>query len=125
MSTKTRPVGVTILAVLEIISGIVGVVGGLFLASFSGMMDMDFLGAMAGVVGGVLVALGLASFVLAWGLLQGKSWAWTLTLILTIIAVIFDLPSLNVIGLIIEAIILYYLFRPHVKAYFGKGEMVL
>ncbi len=29
---------------------------------------------------------------------------------------VFDIFSMNVIGLIIDIVILYYLFRPHVKA---------
>ena len=62
---------------------------------------------------------------MAWGLLNAKSWAWTLTLILTIIFLILDLIELNVIGLIIGGVILYYLYRPHVKSYFGKEEQVL
>ncbi len=78
-----------------------------------------------GMIGGFTVILGVISFVMAWGLLKGKSWVWTITLILTIISLIFDLPSMNIIGLIIDVIILYYLFRPHVKAYFGKGQQQL
>lgn len=125
MSFKVRPVGVTILAVLEIISGIVGIVGGIFFATIAGLLDVDFLGAIGGIVAGILVAIGIASFVMAWGLLEGKPWAWTFTLILTIISVVFELAGANIVGLIIDAIVLYYLFRPHVKAFFGKSDMVL
>jgi len=124
-SQKVRPIGVTILGILEIISGIIAIVGGLFVATFSAMMGTEIFAAYGGVISGVLIVIGIVSFVMAWGLLAGKSWAWTITLILTIISVIFDLASFNVFGLIIEAIILYYLFRPHVKAYFGKSEQVL
>jgi hypothetical protein len=125
MSFKIRPVGVTILAVLEIISGIVGIVGGIFFATIAGLLDIDFLGAISGIVAAILVAIGIASFVMAWGLLEGKPWAWTFTLILTIISVVFELAGANIVGLIIDAIVLYYLFRPHVKAFFGKSDMVL
>ena len=125
-SQKVRPTGVTILAVLEIISGIVAILGGLFFATMAAMMiGTDVYGAFGGIISGVLIVIGLASFLMAWGQFQGKSWAWTITLILTVIHLIFDLPSFNVIGIIINAIILYYLFRPHVKAYFGKSEQVL
>jgi hypothetical protein len=125
MSFKIRPVGVTILAVLEIISGIVGIVGGIFFATIAGLLDIDFLGAISGIAAVILVAIGIASFVMAWGLLEGKPWAWTFTLILTIISVVFELAGANIVGLIIDAIVLYYLFRPHVKAFFGKSDMVL
>jgi len=125
-SQKVRPTGVTILAALEILSGIVAILGGLFFATMATMMmGTDVYGAFGVLISGVLIVIGIASFIMAWGLLQGKSWAWTITLILTIIHLIFDLPSFNVIGLVINGIILYYLFRPHVKAYFGKTEQVL
>jgi len=125
MSYKVRPFGVTLLAILEIISGAIAIVGGIFFVTIAGMLDLDFLGAMSGIVAGALVALGVASFVMAWGLLGGKPWAWTATLVLTIISVIFELAAANIIGLIIDAIVLYYLFRPHVKSFFGKNDMVL
>ncbi len=129
MSTQVRPTGVTILAVLEIISGIISVVAGAVLGTVVGMMGMGMTGneygALMGILGGFVMALGIISFVMAWGLLKGKSWAWTITLVLTIISLITNLPSLNIIGLIINGVILYYLFRPHVKAYFGKGSQTL
>ena len=132
MSTKARPTGVTILAILEIISGVIAIAFGAFFGTLMGSMrigmmmgDGEALGAIFAAIGGITIALGVISFVLAWGLLKGKSWAWTVTLILTIISLVFDLPSMNIIGIIIDVIILYYLFRPHVKAYFGKESQVL
>jgi hypothetical protein len=127
VSTQIRPTGVTILAILEIISGILAIVFGTFFGVISsaslGTSLFDGAAPIAvGLVSGVLVSIGIVSFVMAWGLLKGKSWAWTITLILTIISLIFDLPSMNIIGLIIDIVILYYLFRPHVKAYFGKAN---
>ena len=116
---KVRPTGVTILAILEIISGISAIGAGSMFATMSGMMGID-VAAYAGAVSGGMIALGIASFIMAWGLLKGKSWAWTITLILTIIGLASNAVSFNVIGIIINAIVLYYLYRPHVKAYFGK-----
>ena len=78
-------------------------------------------------IGGILIAIGIVSFVVAYGLLKGKSWAWTLTLILSIISIVVGAISIattgnvfNIISIIISGIIIYYLYRPHVKAYFGK-----
>ena len=118
-SEKVRPTGVTILAILEIIGGIIAIVSGFIVT------PLFVFDAFSVVIGPILIILGIVSFFLAWGLLKGKSWAWTLALIITIISVIFDLTSFNVIGLVIDGIILYYLFRPHVKDYFGKSEQVL
>ncbi len=80
------------------------------------------------VIGGILIAIGVFSFVVAYGLLKGKSWAWILTVVLSIISIVVAVISIvttgsipNIISIIISGIILYYLYRPHVKAYFGKG----
>ena len=131
MSVQIRPTGVTIIAILEIISGIIAIGFGVFFGVLMGSMgigmsmsDEEFA-AMFVIIVGITIVLGTISFLMAWGLLKGKSWAWTITLILTIISLIFDLPSMNVIGLIIDIVILYYLFRPHVKAYFGKISKIL
>lgn len=124
MLSTVRPTGVTILAILEIISGIIAIAAGLLIATISSMIGIEF-GAIGGIISAIVIALGVASFVMAWGLLQGKSWAWTSTLVLTIISLIFDLAGANLVGLIIEGVILYYLFRPNVKAFFGKSEKTL
>ena len=132
VSTEIRPTGVTVIAILVIISGVTaiafGAVFGALLGSFLGSMGSDVFGtegAIVGAIGGIAIILGILSFVMAWGLLKGKPWAWTVTLILSIINLIFALPSTNIVGLIINAVVLYYLFRPHVKAYFQKSEQQL
>ncbi len=124
MLSTVRPTGVTILAILEIISGIIAIAAGLLIATLSSMIGIEF-GTIGVTISVIVIALGVASFVMAWGLLQGKSWAWTSTLVLTIISLIFDLAGANLVGLIIEGVILYYLFRPNVKAFFGKSEKML
>lgn len=135
---KTRPTGVTILGILGIIAGVLLLFTGLIFAGLAavapGMVDAGMfggvVGALIGILGAVFIALGIAYFFVAWGLLKGKPWAWTVTLILTIIDIAMGVVSIianpaSIIGLIINGIILYYLFRPHVKAYFGKGSAVL
>jgi uncharacterized membrane protein HdeD (DUF308 family) len=78
------------------------------------------------VMGVVLLLMGILAFVVAYGLLKGRGWAWTLALILSIIGIIIGAVSLfqgspaAVIGIIINLIIVYYLTRPHVKQFFGK-----
>jgi hypothetical protein len=60
-------------------------------------------------------------------MLKGMSWAWTLTVVLSVISIVLNAVSLvsgnfgGIINIIISGIVLYYLYRPHVKAYFGKG----
>lgn len=88
---------------------------------------MGGLLAAAGVAfGGLLLILALVGFVLAYGFWTGKGWAWILGIIFSIIGIIIGLVSIignpsSVIGIIINGLILYYLTRPHVKAWFGKA----
>lgn len=133
MSSKTRPTGVTILVILEVLSGLFGLLGGLALIAVGLIVGMpmmelpEFLGAIAGAFGFILLVYGLISFALAYGLWNGRAWAWTWSLIFAVISAILALlsiigsPSSGIIQLIIAAIIIYYLTRPYVKTYFGKA----
>ena len=87
------------------------------------------IGSIATAIGGMLIAIAVASFIVGYGLLKGKRWAWTVAVVVTIISIIIDVFSIasvvNIVGgiisIIINGVILYYLYRPHVKAFFGKG----
>jgi hypothetical protein len=91
------------------------------------MVSQSLLGGIGIAIGAVLLALAIVSFVVAYGLLKGRGWAWTITVILSIISIVLNAISIaagniaSIISIIISGIILYYLYRPHVKAYFGKG----
>ena len=153
-----RPVGVTIVAILRIIGGIILLLGGIGLvtiAPFVGQLNVNttsstshngvlvtpngadinlsnnntsflFFAAFVGVIGSILIFLGIASFVVAWGLLKGKGWAWTVTIIITIISLVFNALSIvsgnigAIVGIVIDGVIIYYLYRPNVKSYFGR-----
>ena len=145
---KNRPTGVTILAVLQIIAAIILLIGalGMFVVSaVSGIEEVkDAIGEEApdwvvenatvffGVLGGVFLILALVGFVLGYGYLKGIGWAWTLGIIFAVLSIISEIinPIIDrsvdtfigsIIGIIIPLIIIYYLTRPHVKAFFGKG----
>jgi hypothetical protein len=91
------------------------------------MFSQSLIGGIGIAFGVVLLAIAIASFVVAYGLLKGLGWAWTVTVILSIISIISNAISIAtgniaaIISIIISGIVLYYLYRPHVKAYFGKG----
>ena len=111
---NNRPLGVTIIAILAILGGIGSLVGGIALV------------AIIPILGAVLIIIGLAYFGVAYGLWKGLKWAWIITLIVTVIAFISGLGSIivgnvgAVIPVKINGIIIYYLFQPNVKAYFGR-----
>jgi hypothetical protein len=87
----------------------------------------SLIGGGAIAIGGVIIAIGIVSFIVAYGLLKGMGWAWTLTVVLSIISIVLNAISIatgnigGIVSIIISGIILYYLYRPHVKAYFGKA----
>jgi uncharacterized membrane protein (DUF2068 family) len=94
-------------------------------------IDSDYstssLGFLITIGGFVLVILGIASLIVSWGLLKGKRWARTITLIISFIAIIFAIISLvssgeltHIISIIIYGIIIYYMFTDKVKLFFGK-----
>jgi len=112
-SQKHRPLGVTIIAVLLIVAGLISIVGGLIL--------------LIVLVGFVFLALGIAYLVMAYGLWKGKGWAWTISLILSVIGIIMGIVYITqdnlgggIASIIINGLIIYYLNRPNVKAFFGK-----
>jgi hypothetical protein len=147
---KSRPTGVTIIAILNIIGGITMLLGGITLVAagtiipslppsafqngnltepkvnLSGISPY-FFGGIAIAIGGVIIAIGIASFIVAYGLLKGMGWAWIVTVVLSIISIALNAISIatgnigGIVSIIISAIILYYLYRPHVRAYFGKA----
>lgn len=154
METK-RPVGVTIIAILAIIGGILLLFGGIAFVALAPILSqintiddnssnstfslningtdvtvpknaLFIFGGFLGIIGGALIVIGIAGFVVAWGLLTGKGWAWIVTIIVAIISIILNLIVVisggleNIIGLIIYGIIIYYLYRPSVKSYFGR-----
>lgn len=132
---RKRPTGVTIIAVLTIIGGIIALIVGIALVALAPLLsqlnvsdgsntfnDSIFMG----MLGALLIVLGIASFVVAWGLLKGKGWAWIVAIILSIISIATSIISLvagqggSVGSIIINGVILYYLNRSNVKSYFGR-----
>jgi hypothetical protein len=115
---RSRPLGVTIIAILAVIGGIGSVLSGFAIIAIIPLLGIIF--------GGLLIIIGLAYFVVAYGLWKGLNWAWNITLIVSVIGIIVGLGSIVVgnIGalfhLIVNVIVIYYLYRPNVKAYFGK-----
>ena len=121
---RERPLGVTILAVLYAIQGVY-----CLLAAFLVEWAMDLLPIdMAGLPGIgnmvdtvtmclmiILIVIAIFYFLVAMGMLKGQNWARRVGIILAIFG-LFNVP----IGTIISIIILIYLFKADVKAYFGK-----
>ena len=128
-----RPMGITILAVLSAIGGVLSILGGIALiglggvgAASTGQAALFGLGAIFGLL---LLASGIASLAFAYGAWTLQPWAWTLGVALQILSIALavfaviggsDISS-QIIGVAISAIILYYLMQPSIKAAFGRA----
>jgi uncharacterized membrane protein (DUF2068 family) len=149
-----RPTGVTVLAVLSILgaiallfSGAVLIGLGLLLGTLTASVDITRaltnagypgLGSLGvGTLSALIIALGAAILILGIlyltvgvGFLGGKRWAWTLGIIVSVIGIVLDVIQMiggnynSAVSLIISLLIIYYLTRPHVKIFFGRGTQV-
>ena len=118
---KKTPFGIIIISILTVISGLI-----LFAMSFVSLMILSSLGPLRFMGSMFLLILGTASIIVSFGLYKGKGWSWTLLLILSgfgaagYLLNIVNGQSFSVIGLVINAIIIYYLYKPHIRKFFGK-----
>ena len=118
---KKAPFGIIIISTLTVISGLI-----LFAMSFVSLMILSPLGPLRLMGSMFLLILGTSSIIVSFGLYKGKGWSWTLLLILSgfgaagYLLNIVNGQSFSVIGLVINAIIIYYLYKPHIRKYFGK-----
>ena len=68
-----------------------------------------------------VVALALIAGLIAAGvgLLQGRRWGWYLAMVVVVLTVLLDLLRGNLLGLVIDALIIFLLTRPAIRAKFG------
>jgi hypothetical protein len=137
MQRPSRPVGITILAVLEILIGIVGLLASLAIigisALFSTLPTVGFLvGTVGLIIGGVFLFFSIIWLATGVGFLHGRGWSWTLGMIFSILSLLGAVGALTIglvtggiVGLIFWGLMLYYLTRNHVKVFFGKGGLPL
>ncbi len=109
---QQRPTGVTLLAVLMIIEGVLWLTATFLLGLFV------FFAAAILVCFAVFAIIALFYFIVAWGLWTLQPWARTMAILLAILS-LFNVP----IGTIIGIIVLIYLFQPEIKAAFGEGPV--
>jgi hypothetical protein len=90
-------------------------------------IDAAFLGfpLLSNLIGGaaafplvpVLLVAGLVAAGV--GLLQGRRWGWYLAMVVVGLSVLLDLLGGNLLGLLIDALIIFLLTRPATRAKFG------
>jgi len=128
-----RPIGVTILAVLTIIFGLLGLLAGILLV-IVGAAGATVLPAEYQAIAVILLALGallaifsLLGIIAGVGLFRLRAWAWWLTIIVGILNVVFNIGSYVVYpiggfpyGIALWIIIIIYLVV--VRGHFGIGK---
>ena len=129
---RARPTGVTILAVLAAIGGVLGLLAGVTLLGLGGLAGATGSGLLAGygsIFGIIAILQGALALAFAYGAWTLKPWAWTLgivafglSLALSVLNIVggSDITS-QIISIVIGAAILYYLFTPAVKQAFGRA----
>ena len=116
--TQTRPLGLTIIAILSIFLGLIGVLGGALgvVSSDTGELAVSFQS----------LIIGLISLPVGYGLLKGKRWAWTLAIGIILLSVILSIvvfvsgdsdASSVLVGILITALIVGYLMKPSIKEF--------
>jgi uncharacterized membrane protein (DUF2068 family) len=121
-----RPTGITVVAILQLISGIVILVIGGWLFSVSSALSV-----FSGVIN---IAIGVIYLYVAFGLLKGKGWAWFSMIMVQVIgtplsiALIFVSPGVSNNGLgaaniPLAVVIVIYMLKPKTRAYFGKAKL--
>ncbi|MBR4226430.1 MAG: hypothetical protein IKR86_06635 [Candidatus Methanomethylophilaceae archaeon] len=120
---KDRPVLISIIAILYFVFGVLMVLGGILIA-ISGVAVPGLEVPVAFIGGGIIVA-GVISLIIAGGFWNGWKAIWYLAVIIGIIEIIFDVIALvgggviYIVALLIQLVLLYYIFRPKVKEFFG------
>jgi len=131
----TRPFGITLLVVLQIILGILELLGAVAVAFVSFVLPemfphVRFFAPRSMGSGLALFVFAFVEFILAYGLWKGKGWAWIGSLIFAVIGLVFSAFTLfmrprvgEAIALVLNLVIMYYLMQPRVQSYLGKGKL--
>ena len=77
-------------------------------------------------LGLIVIAIGIAYLVVSYGLMKGRGWAWSVTIILSYISIVFSIVAIvggnfaSIPQLVISIIIVFFLYRSQSKAFFNK-----
>jgi Predicted membrane protein (DUF2127) len=164
-----RPLGITIISILIILNGsflfLAGIITFILTSNFTATLDpsnpipFTFDSNITGfeindsnllnniknfiyLIAGIIIIFSLIHFLISYGLLKGKSWARTTTIIISVISIVTNIiiiliiamvsnidPSISngqsIIGgplltIVINAIIVYYLYRKEIQDYFHR-----
>src|SRR2546427_2604128 len=132
MQKPSRPLGITFLAIIQIPTGLLGLLVSIAIIAFSALLTtLPTIGTLAStvglVIGGVFLFFSLIWLATGVGFLHGKGWSWTLGMIFSVLSILFAIGAAalgstsGIVGIVIWFLMIYYLTRTRVKSFFGKG----
>ena len=92
---------------------------------------MGYFGMFSAALGGIFLIifgiLAVIEFVIAGALFSGKPWGRMIVIVLSIISLVIGLVSItgnpfSILNIILDVFVLWYMWRPHVIAYFGISQ---
>jgi len=108
------------------IGGLSSLIGGTF--GLESVLDFGSTSAWSGYIG---IITAMVQIITAFGLASMKKWAWVLAIIAVVLTVLQGILGIfaggmfaficGSLGLILPAIILFYLLRPDIRTAFGVG----
>jgi hypothetical protein len=132
MQKPSRPIGITILGIIEILIGVLGLLVSVAIIGVSALFSTlpavgTRIGTVGVVIGGVFLFFSLIWLATGVGFLHGKGWAWTLGMIFTVLSILgaayVAFTGLYQAGYALGfwVLMIFYLTRSRVKTFFGKG----
>ena len=134
-----RPLGVSAIAVIQVIRGVLGTLFGLAIMAFGGLTSklaslaaegnaiQRMLSGFGSLVGVCVLVFAALCVVAGYGLFKMQNWARLLTLLLSAVALVVLLPillfshGLPLVMGVINAAMIFYLVLPPVKRAFKAG----
>ena len=121
-----RPTGLTIIAILAGLGGLLNLVGGIQLLGLNA--SLYTAGGLIPLLGFAGVALGIVGLVFAYGAWILRPWAWMLGVALCVASIVVDLfimvefkTSTGIVNVIFCGIIIYYLWLPNTRRVLGHS----
>ncbi|MGZ4851987.1 MAG: hypothetical protein ACXV3D_02205 [Halobacteriota archaeon] len=132
---KTRPKGISIVAVISFLAALVAVLVAVSILfpgtpldviwSLKNSFPAGFKNTSVGMLFGyLLLVLAVVGFCSVYGLVKGLKWAWWIVIVTLAVNGIGDAVSVaqgniaGIAGILIAAVFLFYLTRPNVRAFF-------
>ena len=108
---RTRPLGVTILAILTILVGIGLLLLGLLVIAVSTFITVfaPMFGLPLVAIGALVLLVGILLLVSGFGLLKLRMWAWWLAIISFVLGAVSSILSQSYVSAVIEVLLIVYL----------------